>query len=182
MATIAWFSSGEFSADNTGAVLGPIFRWLLPSATDAQLALLHGLVRKTAHVTEYGILAALWFVALTRERGLSRRHAAWLAFVVAVVWACLDELHQTTVPTRSGSAVDVFFDATGAMAASLVGWHGGGRVLDVVTAIFLWTAAAGGALAIAIDLASGVSAGVLWVTVPLAMLALALRRRGTLGA
>ena len=182
MATIAWFSSGEFSADNTGAVLGPFFRWLLPAATDAQLALLHGLVRKTAHITEYGILAALWFVALTRERGLSRRHAAWLAFVVAVVWACLDELHQATVPTRTASAVDVLFDATGAMAASLVGWHGGGRVLDVATAGFLWMAAAGGALAIAVDLASGVSAGVLWVTVPLAMLALALRRRGTLGA
>jgi VanZ family protein len=181
MATIAWFSSGEFSADNTGAVLGPFLRWLLPSATDAQLALLHGLVRKTAHVTEYGILAALWFVALTRERGLSRRHAAWLAFVVAVVWACLDELHQATVPTRTASVVDVLFDATGAMAASLVGWHGG-RVLDVATAVFLWVAAAGGVLAITIDLASGVSAGVLWVTVPLAMLALALRRRGTLGA
>jgi len=62
MATIAWFSTAEFSAENTGTVLRPLFRWLLPAATDAQLAALHLLTRKIAHVTEYALLAALWFV------------------------------------------------------------------------------------------------------------------------
>ena len=50
-------------------------------------------------------------------------------------------------------------------------------MLDVAALLFLWAAAAGGTLVIAIDLASGVPAGVLWLTVPAAVLALALRRR-----
>jgi VanZ family protein len=177
MASIAWFSTEGFSAENTGGVLLPLFRWLLPHATDPQLAALHALTRKMAHVTEYAVLVALWFVALTRERGLSRRRAAWIAFLVGVAWAVLDELHQALVPSRTASVTDVAFDALGALAAALVGGHGGGRVLEVAAAIFLWTAAAGGALVIAIDLASGVSAGVLWLTVPAATVALALRRR-----
>jgi VanZ family protein len=181
MAMIAWFSTAEFSAENTGAALGPVFHWLLPGLSDPQLAALHALTRKAAHVTEYAVLAGLWFVALTRERGLSRRRAAWVACLVAVGWACLDELHQATVPSRTASAMDVVLDSTGALVAAVVGRHGGARVLDAAALALLWTAAAGGVLLIAIDLASGVSAGVLWVTVPAAMLALALRRRLPLG-
>jgi VanZ family protein len=177
MATIAWFSTAQFSAENTGSVLTPLFRWLIPYATEPQLAALHAVIRKAAHITEYGILAALWFVALTRERGLSRRRASWIALLVAIGWAVLDELHQATVPGRTASAIDVAIDTVGALAAATVGRHGGGRVLEGAAAVILWMAAAGGALVIAIDLASGVSAGILWLTVPTAGVALALRRR-----
>jgi VanZ family protein len=177
MTTIAWFSTAQFSAENTGSVLTPLFRWLVPHATEPQLAALHALTRKAAHITEYAVLCALWFVALTRERGLSRRRAAWIALLVAIGWACLDEWHQAIVPSRTASAMDVAIDTLGALAAATVGRYGGGRVLEVAAAVFLWTAAAGGALVIAIDLASGVSAGVLWLTVPGASVALALRRR-----
>src|SRR5260370_34376036 len=126
MAAIMWFSGGDFSAENPGSILRPLVRWLLPGASDAQIAALHALIRKGAHVTEYALLAALWFVALTRERGLSRRRAAWLAFLVAVGWAFLDELHQATEPSRTASATDVAIDATGALAAAAVRRHGGG--------------------------------------------------------
>src|SRR5437764_4887045 len=179
MAVIVWFSGGAFSAENTGSVLRPLFRWLLPGASDAQIAALHALIRKSAHVTEYAALAALWFVALPGERGLSRRRAAWLAFLVAVGWACLDELHQATEPSRTASAMDVAIDATGALAAATVGRHGGGRVLDVAATVVLWAAAAGGAAVMAIDFTSSVSPGVLWLTVPAAVVAPVLRwRRG----
>jgi VanZ family protein len=177
MVTIAWFSTAEFSAENTGSILLPLFQWLLPRATEAQLAALHALTRKAAHVTEYAVLSGLWFVALTRERGLPRRRAAWIALVVAVGWAILDELHQAIVPSRTASAMDVAIDALGAFAAAMVGRYGGGRVLEVAAAVFLWLAAAGGSVVIVIDLAAGVSAGVLWVTVPAATVALVLRRR-----
>jgi VanZ family protein len=178
MAAIVWFSGGDFSAENTGSVLRPLFRWLLPGASDAQIAALHALIRKSAHVTEYAVLAALWFVALTRERGLSRRRAAWLAFLVAVGWACLDELHQATEPSRTASAMDVAIDATGALVASTIGRYGWGRALDIASAGFLWVAAAGGAVVMALDLASGVAPGMLWLTVPAAIVALLLRWRG----
>lgn len=180
MALIAWFSTADFSAENTGSVLRPVFQWLLPHATDAQLATLHALTRKLAHFTEYAVLATLWFVALTRERGLARRPAAWLAFVVAAGWAFLDEFHQAFVPSRTASPLDVVLDSAGALAAAVVGGHGGGRVLEVAAVALLWGAAAGGALVIAIDLASGVSAGVLWLTAPAATIALAARRRRAL--
>ncbi|PYO48926.1 MAG: hypothetical protein DMD84_19615, partial [Candidatus Rokuibacteriota bacterium] len=50
MAAIVWFSGGAFSAENTGSVLRPLVRWLLPGASDAQIAALHALIRKSAHV------------------------------------------------------------------------------------------------------------------------------------
>src|SRR5438552_17342228 len=177
MAAIVWFSGGAFSAENTGSVLRPLVRWLLPGASDAQIAALHALIRKSAHVTEYAVLAALWFVALTRERGLAPRRAAWLAFLVAVGWAFLDELHQATEPSRTASAMDVAIDAMGALAAATIGRHGWGRAVDGAAAGFLCVAAAGGAVVMALDLASGVAPGVLWLTVPAAMVALVLRRR-----
>jgi len=177
MAAIMWFSGNDFSAENTGSVLKPVLQWLLPRLTAPQIAAIHGLIRKSAHVTEYAVLAALWFVALARERRLTPRRAAWLAFLVAVGWAFLDELHQATEPSRTASAMDVAIDATGALAAAMVGRHGGGRVLDVAATVVLWAAAAGGAAVIAIDLASSVSPGVLWLTVPVAMVALVLRWR-----
>jgi VanZ family protein len=180
MATIVWFSTGQFSADNTSRVLGPFFRWIFPSAGEPALAALHAVTRKTAHFTEYAVLAGLWFVALVRERGLARPLAAWVALMVAVGWAILDELHQATVPTRTASALDVGLDSMGALAAAIVGRYGGARMLEVAATAFLWTAGAGGVLVIALDLASGVSAGVLWLTVPLAAVMLALRRRAAL--
>ena len=101
---------------------------------------------------------------------------------MAIGWAVLDELHQATVPSRTASAMDVGIDAAGALAAAIVGRYGGGPVLEIAAAVFLWTAAVGGALVIVIDLASGVSAGVLWLTVPAAAVALALRRRAAAGS
>jgi len=179
MAAIMWFSTGDFSAENTGNVLKPLLRWLLPGLTAPQIAAIHGLLRKSAHVTEYAVLAALWFVALTRERGLVARRAAWLAFLVAIGWAFLDELHQATDLSRTASAMDVAIDATGAVVASTIGRYGWGRALDVASASFLWVAAAGGAVVMALDLASGVAPGVLWLTVPAAMIALVLRWRAS---
>jgi VanZ family protein len=178
MAAITWFSTGDFSAEQTGGVIIPFLRWFLPAATDAQLAALHAVARKTAHVTEYAVLGALWFAALTRERGLAPRRAAWLAFLVSVGWAFLDELHQATVPSRTSSAMDVAIDAAGALAAAFVGRQGWGRALDLASLAFLWLAAGGGGVVIALDLAGGGAPGVLWLTVPAALIVLVLRLRG----
>ena len=177
MALIMWFSTGDFSADNTASVLRPLFQWGLPWASAEQIAALHAVVRKTAHVTEYGVLAVLWFMGLTRERRWSPRRAAWVAVLVAVAWASLDELHQMTQPSRTAAVGDVGFDTAGALvAASLarVGWR---RAIDRLASALLWTAAVGGALVIAINVANGIGAGVLWATVPMAAGLLVLRRR-----
>ena len=179
MALIMWFSTGDFSAESTGSVLQPVLQWLLPWASSSQIATLHALVRKMAHMTEYAVLATLWFIALTRERRWSARRAAWLALLVAVGWAFLDELHQATVPSRTASIGDVGFDTAGALVASSVARLGWRRVIGTLTTTLLWTAVIGGALVIAINLASGVASGVLWITVPVAAALLLVRRRWT---
>jgi hypothetical protein len=46
-----------------------------------------------------------------------------------------------------------------------------------LTSLLLWLAAAGGAVALAVNYATGVPSGHLWVTVPAAALVLAARHR-----
>ena len=69
--------------------------------------------RKLVHMTEYGVLWALWLRAFGWRR-------PWLAAAIAVGYAITDELHQTTVGGRHGSPVDVLIDTTGVAIAWLV--------------------------------------------------------------
>lgn len=168
MAIILGLSSSDLSSDRTGSFVEPILRWLWPSATAAQLSAAHWFVRKAAHVVEYSVLGGLWFRALVRTWPRWPGAAAWLAFGLTVAWAIIDESHQATVSTRTGSARDVALDAAGAAVAVVamrLGWALAG---DLAATVLLWIAAAGGAAFVGINLLAGVSSGTLWVTVPLA--------------
>jgi VanZ family protein len=70
---------------------------------------------KPAHFSEYALLG--YFLA----RGLGGRRAALSGFVLAVGYGLLDEFHQSFVPGRDPSALDLLADAAGAMAGSLLG-------------------------------------------------------------
>ncbi len=61
-------------------------------------------LRKGAHMTEYAILAVL----LTRALG-----RVLPAFVVGVLYAVSDEVHQTFVRGRHGAPLDVAIDSVG---------------------------------------------------------------------
>jgi VanZ family protein len=68
--------------------------------------------RRVAHVAAYGVLAIL----LLRPLGpFPLGRAALTAFVVAVLWAASDEMHQAIVPDRRGAVTDVVLDAAGAL-------------------------------------------------------------------
>ena len=77
------------------------------------------LLRKLAHFTEYAVLTALWWRAL---RGLGVEFGPALAGALAISfgYAVSDELHQTFVDGRHGSAVDVLIDSAGMAAAAAV--------------------------------------------------------------
>jgi VanZ family protein len=62
------------------------------------------ILRKGAHVTEYGVLGGLLYRALGREP---------LALAVGIAYAATDELHQSFVHGRHASPVDVAIDAVG---------------------------------------------------------------------
>jgi VanZ family protein len=122
MALIWGLSSDVGSAAQTSRFLLPLLKWLLPWASPAQTELLHGLIRKSGHVVEYAVLAALWFRTLRRERGLALPASAWAALGISLAWAIADELHQSTVASRTASAVDVMIDGVGAALALLALW------------------------------------------------------------
>lgn len=176
MALILQFSSDVWSAEQTSLFLLPLLRWLLPWATPRELDAIHVLIRKGGHLTEYAILAALWFRALARGRRLGPRTAAWSAFAIALGWACLDELLQSLRVSRSGSVMDVVLDGTGALAALAAARRGWRATADLGTAALLWIAAVGGAALLVVNALAGVASGVLWLTAPAATLGLITRR------
>ncbi len=78
--------------------------------TDGGLELV---LRKLAHLGVYAALAVAVVHAL-RAQGLTGGRALTIALSLTVAYAVSDELHQTTVPGRVGSPIDVAIDAVGA--------------------------------------------------------------------
>jgi VanZ family protein len=114
------------SSDNTSRIIGPVLRWLVPGISDEAVGMAQTVVRKSAHATEYFVLALLVWRARCRPALLGRPGWRWseAVFVVLFVfgYAISDELHQCFVPTRQGSWVDVLIDTGGAVAAMTFVW------------------------------------------------------------
>ena len=70
------------------------------------------ILRKLAHMAEYGLLWILWWRAL--GYGSPAVPAA-----LAIGYSITDELHQTAVEGRHGTPVDVLIDSTGVALAYL---------------------------------------------------------------
>ena len=90
-------------------------------ALSAQPSLNSGLawdtvLRKAAHMTEFGLLWLLWWRALGYGSRL-------VPAAIAVAYAVTDELHQTAVEGRVGSPVDVLIDTAGVLVAMLAVRH-----------------------------------------------------------
>src|SRR5262252_7451396 len=84
------FSTGQASASETSIIIGPILRFLFPSASEDTIALYHGYIRKCAHFTEYSILTFFAWRAFTYfKSGFLRSLAGPITF--AAVIACIDE-------------------------------------------------------------------------------------------
>src|SRR5207247_2387355 len=83
--------------------------------------------------------------------GFPARAASWTAFAISLAWAALDEWHQSFLPSRTSSAMDVALDGAGAALALVVDWRAWRGMLDGATAILLWLAAVGGAAVIAMN-------------------------------
>ncbi len=120
MVAMGGLSTDAFSAERTGRFLLPVLHWILPDASPRTLALLHGVVRKGAHVTEFAVLALLWCRALDWHRTGWRTKTALTALLLAAGFGALDEAHQLLVPSRTPSIVDVGWDSLGAVLGLLV--------------------------------------------------------------
>jgi VanZ family protein len=103
----------------------PVFLWCgviytlsaIPHLRLFKADLLDFVVRKTAHMVEYGVLARLLARAFTGSTLWSwKKIFAW-SLALAILYACTDEYHQTFVAGRHGTPRDVGFDSVGAWVA-----------------------------------------------------------------
>ena len=92
------------------ALMGLIFFFSAQPDLSTGLGIWDTILRKAAHMTEYGVLWWLWY------RALGFRHLG-VAVAITLTYAATDELHQTFVHGRHGTPVDVLIDATGVAIA-----------------------------------------------------------------
>ena len=124
-------SSDSKSFSHSSHIIEPLLRWLFPHISAETLALVHLLVRKCAHLTEYAVLALLFWRAVRKPVKKDARPWSWrlagAAILFVALYASSDEWHQTFVPGRDGCVRDVFIDTTGAVFGMLI-WWGLGRL------------------------------------------------------
>jgi VanZ family protein len=115
-------STDTFSTEHTAGFFEPILRWLMPGLTQTQFDLLHHIIRKCAHFTEYFVFCVLLYRAVRAGRTGWRCSWATGAFLIAACYSLLDEFHQAFVPSRGPSIYDSLLDSTGAFVALVVLW------------------------------------------------------------
>ncbi|TYS69801.1 VanZ family protein [Sutcliffiella horikoshii] len=118
MALIFFLSAqhAEQSADLSGGITELVNEVVEQVAPDAEFHIdeISFFVRKNAHFFAYMLLAVLTLNAVRRSGG-----RGWLsmgvAFIISVLYAISDEVHQLFVPGRSGQVSDVLLDSMGAL-------------------------------------------------------------------
>ena len=95
------------------ALMGAIFFFSAQPDLGTGLGVWDTILRKAAHMAEYGMLWFLWHRALERP-------TPWPAAAITLAYAITDEYHQSFVEGRHGTPVDVLIDAAGIAIAIAV--------------------------------------------------------------
>ncbi len=121
-------STIAFGADHTSQPLQHFFEFFFGPFTGSQWWRWHLVIRKCGHFLGYGILSLSWFRAFWMSTRLAepfRRRLAWahaMAMVGTLLVASADEFHQTFLPNRTGTPVDVLIDCSGAALLQVLAW------------------------------------------------------------
>jgi VanZ family protein len=94
-------------------LMGVIFFFSAQPDLGTGLGVWDTIIRKAAHMAEYGLLWFLWYRALELRSPLP-------AVAITLAYAATDEFHQTFVEGRHGSPLDVLIDAAGVAIAVLL--------------------------------------------------------------
>ncbi len=120
---ISFASSDNLNAGNTSRIIGPLILWLFPNTTPETLAVVNVITRKIAHFTEYAILGFLAARAFrTSPHPAINRRWFLICIALVVVYALLDEYHQSFVPSRTASIFDSLIDMSGGLTALIIVW------------------------------------------------------------
>jgi len=129
-------STDLMSAEHTSRFLIPFLLWLKPDISPEALAQVHFVLRKLGHITEYAILAMLFWRGLRRETNLQIKVILRLrsgqtlflsVWILCAIFAATDEYHQSFVASRTAAIGDVLIDCAGAIFGLLIsmGWSRG---------------------------------------------------------
>ena len=115
---------GDTSMKTSGMIAEPIARVIstatgrtTPSGYEAVLMDVQAVVRKTAHFFEYALLGLLIFLL---HVSYDRKYRVIPSWILAIVYAAGDEVHQWIGGSRTGMWQDVLLDACGAIAGILL--------------------------------------------------------------
>ncbi len=132
MAMIFYFSSenaDESTETSNGVtafvlkILKPDFDSLSREEKAAFFASASHYVRKAAHFTEYfllGLFSSLLVFSIVKASGKRMGALFIIPPVFSLLYAVIDESHQTMVGGRAGQMTDVLLDTAGAVLATLI--------------------------------------------------------------
>lgn len=89
-----------------------ILQSLFPFLTNTDL--LHILIRKAAHMSEYAILTSTYVYGFNKNQFNFNKVCCFSLFCT-FLYACSDELHQLLVSGRAGQLTDVLIDTSGGL-------------------------------------------------------------------
>lgn len=130
IAVICCESTGAMSSEHTSRFLRPLFQYLFGSFSDTAWDIFHHVLRKSGHFIGYGTVGftflRAWLHTL-QHRGRAtllawRVESSILAIFSTAIVASGDEFHQTFLPGRTGTPVDVLLDTAGATTLCLLVW------------------------------------------------------------
>lgn len=64
------------------------------------------------HIPVFGLLAFLWLKSFTKNSILTSTKVI-ITLIVSILFGCLDEFHQTFIPGRYGSLIDILLNLVG---------------------------------------------------------------------
>ena len=124
VSSILWimviFSFSLQSGDESGKLSGGIVAWIVSlffPEDFAHIELVHFLVRKAAHFTEYFILGNLLSLTIREAKWNRVMLAPW---VMGTIVACCDETIQLFSEGRAGQITDVMLDSSGVLTGCAV--------------------------------------------------------------
>lgn len=113
--------NGDDSSGVSGKMLAIICEMMNYNPPPDVRSVLTLLLRKGAHMTEFGVLALLWLGVFQSGSG----REGWTyraAFGASSFYAATDEIHQLFVSDRAGRFTDWLIDSSGAIVFLLAGW------------------------------------------------------------
>lgn len=102
---------------HSGQATHSLIEQFLPMITNTTIInIINFIIRKSAHLTEYFILAILT-ISLLKDYHLTNKKIMIITLVFCFIYALTDEYHQTFIAGRTGQFKDSLIDTIGAITA-----------------------------------------------------------------